>query len=169
MSGGRYYKPCRCQPQLDLINKFHHLDRDHAFGKTNQAEEVHHCGTIDGFDKSYKVKHCSCVFKSDCPNCSRNSVCPARIVHAIDTKEAFVYLHLAFVDILPEMHAPIVLTLLERCPENEGYYHLNVDQCKVSWQFLTDLRNYKDEAIRLRPVAAWAERVQKKVANIFEL
>lgn len=178
MGGGDWYPSCSCQPQLDLLNKFHHLDRDHALGKMHHTtkEEVHHCGTIDG-ETIYQVKHCSCEYEIECEACRRGKRCAARTTHAINRQKVDVFLHLDFIIDIPSiLSEPIEIKFLEPCKEFKGYWHISATKRDIKWSARDTIQIYQGydeknirlemEIAKLRPDAEWALRMRTQLKEL---
>lgn len=175
---------CTCQPQLDLINKFHHLDRDVVMGNHKQ-EEVHHCtGGVDEHSlySPYDIIHCGCIYRTDCPRCSRKGICPVRVVHAIDQEVVNVNLHIGFVKeetlqidyrlIDNPIDSTVEITFLEPCLKKTGYYHIKANKCRCKWTLHEDLERIAKEIEGLRcdcDTVEWAHKMKKKFKSMFKL
>ncbi len=127
---------CTCQPQLDLLSKFHHLDAHLVYGE-HVAEEIHHC-TVDCEGGKYKIKHCGCIPDVGCSECLRKNkeACLARKMHAINTLTTTACLHLAFTGFPEEFAAAVIKFKFSReCPKSKGWYHLQVQDVDCSSKF----------------------------------
>jgi hypothetical protein len=120
-------KNCHCQPLLDLLCKFHHLDADIVYGE-HSAEEIHHCDRpADAKGAEYKIIHCGCLPTTECQKCEHDNkkACMARKTHAISLKVVTAALHIDFVSTGRFIkNAMITVEFDKRCPKNPGYYHM---------------------------------------------
>jgi hypothetical protein len=181
--GGSYYPSCTCQPQLDLINKFHHLDLDAAFlehGKPREVEEIHHCtGGIE--EPEYKIIHCGCPVTTVCGACGRNK-CAARKMHAINKGVVKVGLHLGFVvgeDVGEESElweisrSEITIIFSEKCPKHPKLFHMLDKTIKVKWddgeRIVHDRESFRKHWRENEKLVAWAKQVRPKLKGLFDM
>jgi len=174
---------CTCQPQLDLLSKFHHLDCDKNIDEESSCEELHHCTRQNDNDGGvYEIKHCG--YKSeiiDCTPCARaTTACMAKIVHAINVKNVSVGYHLGFLGTsLPPpgatqeiLEGSIFITFQAKCPLNKYWYHINVGAIKCLCALNKSARNENDARIELLAMKNEIEdmkRSKEKIRAMFDL
>ena len=178
--GGMCFPSCTCQAQLDLINKFHHLDVDTAFSEHNkprEVEEIHHCtGGIEELE--YKIIHCGCLVTSVCEACGRTK-CAARKMHAINKGVVTVGLHLGFVvrantpedgELYKIAHSDITIVFSEKCPKHPGSYHMLDKTIRIKWEdgerVEHDREQFYKECSENEELLKWAERTRPKLRNL---
>jgi len=176
-TGGSIQYKCECQPQLDLINKFHHLDTDVAFGG-HKIEEVHHCTGSIKPSLRYAVKHCGCEYETNCYKCDTKKICVARKTHAINREKVTLGLHIDFLEAVyfqpwnntwDPAQSCIYVTFEEKCPLNKDWYHIKEDQAIFKWSAHESLQMIMDEYNSLKYDAEWAKKMKAKLKKDYEL